>query len=49
MEDRKNIGNAGAHFPPEKAKEVQDILEQLVTHMLLKKPEDPVYIIRYLN
>jgi hypothetical protein len=43
MEDKKSINNAAAHFPPDKAKEVQDILEQLVTHMLVKKPEDPVF------
>ena len=38
MEQRKT-----ADIDP-RAKEVQDILEKMVTHLLIKKPEDPVLI-----
>lgn len=38
-------GKKGADIDPTRAKEVQDILEKMVTHLLVKKPEDPVNII----
>lgn len=34
----------GAEVDSERATEVQEILEKLVTHLLLKKPDDPVTI-----
>ena len=37
MEQKK-----GAEIDQPRAQEVQEILEKLVTHMLLKKPDDPV-------
>ena len=40
-------GGIQTPIDPEKAEEVQSILEKLVTHLLVKKPDEPVRL--YMN